>query len=565
MQKVFRRAVSVPASLNLEKGTVVRLKGLSRPDLNDREGTVTATYSAQRGRYDVSVDGTDGLRVRPVNLRVQQEVRIACVLACHVDSTSRLEGLQRCLESIRQQTMHPHIFLSVSAAREFMSEARDLIVAYGPSNLPQPPPCSLVVIFQGATRLSQFQHHQKCLERLSEAKRKIAEREEKNVSFWVLFSGDEGIWHPKRLETYAGCLDALLSRVETGEASCRALALPWCVVRAPDASDVTFKTAAQVDSLIETGEAKLWNTSGERRLDTAEFWSTLVEMEHAVAFFRLARYRLIADSSCDLAFRQHAGRQLSDEYAIGPKSLLQLASVRYEQAPSSAGWLYAHSVTPAHDTASRQPVRGWASVGGPGGDDATEPSSEDFRLAEGSKSPIEAPMPVEEIAKSFARIRHKCTLLCARDVFPRSVAKHYREVAERDVDFLSGEDMARSIAECLLRSYLADMYLAGMPGEGAAETFDTTALAAELALYELCRPLHVVLRIFKLPEDIADAFDKLVARLIKMVTEYRPGAVPAALWQELLPLTSRSMDTRMKTSWAPPSYDLDLTLDGTVV
>ena len=102
-QRSFRRAVGVPASATLEKGTVVRLKGLSRPDLNDREGTITGAYSAQRGRYDVSLEGTDGLRVRPANLVVPTEARIACFVASHVDSITKLAGLQRCLESVKQQ------------------------------------------------------------------------------------------------------------------------------------------------------------------------------------------------------------------------------------------------------------------------------------------------------------------------------------------------------------------------------------------------------------------------------------------------------------------------------
>merc|ERR1719324_1644049 len=113
-------------------------------------------------------------------------------MASHIDSEIRLRHLRTCLKSVEHQVALPRaMFVGISASEDRYADVRCLlgrvfenIEARG---------CEVQVRLS-SVRLTQFQHYRALLPKMRGAD---------GASSWVLFTDDDDLWHPRRVQTYA--------------------------------------------------------------------------------------------------------------------------------------------------------------------------------------------------------------------------------------------------------------------------------------------------------------------------------------------------------------------------
>jgi len=178
---------------------------------------------------------------RPLGMRYGEDAepigeqlgsRVIGLLASHVDSSRRLDSLNRCLRSVEAQTHKPaRFFISTSSADAGLScQAADLV---------QSSRCVDEHHDQGPQALPQFEHYR----RLRDI---IREREECLEDVWVFFSDDDDLWHPGRTAAYIAAAETVRRRIQS-----KVQAVCSCVHLRPGCSGLAVATPADVDRLMD--------------------------------------------------------------------------------------------------------------------------------------------------------------------------------------------------------------------------------------------------------------------------------------------------------------------------
>ena len=345
---------TVPAGDTVKRSAKVTLSGLSNAALNGKAGVVATPLDPGTGRCGVrlSAAGKD-VAVRPINLLVAHRTVAACTLATHVGSLQRVEALRHCIQSIQAQSQSPALYLSWSAASpDIAKRVKGMLATEGLNSGSHS--CGGGCFYQEEKR-SQFQHYEILAHRIKADEAATAERDGVSITTWVLFSDDDDVWHPNRLEFY--CL--LLGQISDEQrATSQALTCAWYAMRndkdgktAPsEASPVT--SAQEVDSLLQRGAyfvhsvdnkaARVrmrrpplspasstsvssrafhpsapncsWlnlllnpNAASNPCLSAAqgvEYWTSMLRLERLLEFFAIAPAGLVASAFCDVAFAQ---------------------------------------------------------------------------------------------------------------------------------------------------------------------------------------------------------------------------------------------------------------------
>ena len=229
---------------------------------------------------------------------------IACFIASHVSTASRLASLRRLLASIDAQLPSPpRVHLSWSCGDESLREHIRQSLQYSwLSPIEQPTPHS------------QFEHLQKLANACAES----------SPPAWIFFSDDDDLWSPHRTQIFAAecqsappSLRAVLCRRKARPAPVGARPMlpsgvappridPNATLDAPeDATDVDALLATGRAVLCDTEKAKLVSLAGEGgagSFDRAEYFDFALRFAALRAFVSLAPPALLKHKLCDLGF-----------------------------------------------------------------------------------------------------------------------------------------------------------------------------------------------------------------------------------------------------------------------
>ena len=345
-ESAWKIDVEASASSDLRPGTRVTVVGLSsRPELNGRTAHIVKALASETGRYGVRVERLGKpLAMRPENIRVRHITRVHVFVASHVASPARLAALRHCLRSVLRQTSYAMVHLSWSAeSAELAGGVQEMLTQLFEQKHER------AMHFHQPAALSQFEH----LAFLTKHLEEMSEEVRRNVGIpspWVLLSTDDGIWHPKRMETYTRLLEDLS---DERRAATSAIVCPWHVLRARgDGGEPTpIASAKEVNGLLASGRAWVSRTGPARGGDegddaVGEFWSACVRLERLRSFFSVSEPGLVASPGCDLAFARFL-------FASGPGREAELTSCYVDYEPGGPGgtpppspWLFAHNAHP---------------------------------------------------------------------------------------------------------------------------------------------------------------------------------------------------------------------------
>lgn len=215
--------------------TLAELHG--KPELNGRAGNIVRLCS--EGRYGVRLIGGKArggelvkpIAVRAVNLRVRHITRCVVFMTSHVDTQERLEALRNCLRSIVQQNRFAQLMFSWSADSKVIDDVSKMLEATFPSKAER------ALHFFHPEPLSQFEALRDLNKRLQELSAEVLKGTGVPHT-WLLFSDDDAIWHPRRLDFYCSGVEALArqaqGRGDGSEQQCspsiEVLVAPWSVV-----------------------------------------------------------------------------------------------------------------------------------------------------------------------------------------------------------------------------------------------------------------------------------------------------------------------------------------------
>lgn len=213
---------------------------------------------------------------------------VACFLATHVNELDRLDSLRNALRSIKGQTTPAQLFVSWSAADELKVATRAVLKQEG---------TSLTTCYMHKKPLTQFQHYKYLAEKLRDADAQQPEP----VATWVLFSDDDDVWHPMRLQFYCMLLESI-DVAERGRS--QAVTCPWWAIRSNEAASLPAASSAEeVEGHMRDGRWFLQDFSRyENGTEACEHWCSLVKLGRVLDFYQMAPAGLVSSTFCDVAF-----------------------------------------------------------------------------------------------------------------------------------------------------------------------------------------------------------------------------------------------------------------------
>ena len=210
--------------------------------------------------------------------------------ATSIKQESRLLSLERCLNSLAAQTVPVRVYVAWHASSVRLRRATlQLLDAFSNAS-PLPP-----MLIESASPLSQFQH-------LDAARRALAAESWVTAATWVLFTDDDDISAPDRVERYA----AVIARKDLPShvpcVLCTRVAMR-CVnakkKRAQAESDLHARliaSASDVDAALRDGDAEI--------REMHEWWCYAVKLDAIEQFLDRQPPGLLAHRLADLRFRQ---------------------------------------------------------------------------------------------------------------------------------------------------------------------------------------------------------------------------------------------------------------------
>ena len=228
---------------------------------------------------------------------VASDTPLACFIASHISSEARARALDRLLASIDEQqpSPPPPVYMSCSYAEEICRSRASAVVSsdVGPQRpwlrrLDQP------------SRHSQFEHIARLVNEILTSGR---------YPQWVIFSDDDDIWSPGRVEAFrAECVDAPRS---VRAVLCRRKARPSALrqeassrIEPLDAAEVTALLASGAVSLCDSAKNALQAGRGVSPMayHRSEYFDFAVRFEALASFVRRVPAGLLRHPLCDLGF-----------------------------------------------------------------------------------------------------------------------------------------------------------------------------------------------------------------------------------------------------------------------
>lgn len=230
----------MPAGKDVPLKSRVTLTGLSKAELNGKKASICTRLN--EGRYGVRVDGLESpIKLKPANLTATRRAQAACFLASHVASRRRLTQLRETIRCIKSQTQPAWLHLSwFSPDAELADAVKSMLASEGVSSESH---------HQQPQQLSQFEHYRF----LAFHVKKLEERQSVWSTTWVLFSDDDDVWHPMRLQFY--CL--LLEQVgDKGREASQSMTCAWHAMRAAGTDNNLAAVTVRELALLESALAK---------------------------------------------------------------------------------------------------------------------------------------------------------------------------------------------------------------------------------------------------------------------------------------------------------------------
>jgi hypothetical protein len=178
--------------------------------------------------------------------------------------------------------------------------------------------------FHHKTRRSQFEHY-----------RFLARRVQRDVQpgslTWVLFSDDDDVWQPIRLQFYCMMIESMAPDVRMQS---MAVTCAWFAQRASGYEHLPpVKTADEVE--VELAKGRMFVEDLSAQPDAFEHWSACVRLERVLAFFDTAPEGLVSSLYCDVAFARFFGKGHTED--------IMTHNVGYQK--DSFPWLYAYNAS----------------------------------------------------------------------------------------------------------------------------------------------------------------------------------------------------------------------------
>lgn len=245
-----------------------------------------------------------------------------CFLATHIADEARLDALVKVLKSIKAQTTPAILWISWSAEAALEPRTRETLAPF----LDKHTTC-----FHQRRAKSQFQHYRFLAGRLDN------DQESKGLCTWVLFSDDDDVWHPMRLQFYCMLLE---SSGEQERDRSQAVTCPWWAIRADGHETLPpASRAEEVEDHLREGKWIVQDFS--HNTEACEHWCSLVRLERVLAFYEMAPDGLVGSRFCDVAFARFFGKGHDED----------IHSFRVTRSPQFP-WLYAYNASPELDVAN---------------------------------------------------------------------------------------------------------------------------------------------------------------------------------------------------------------------
>ena len=355
---------------------------------------------------------------------------VACFLATHIKEPARLDSLRNSMRSIKAQTTTAQLYVSWSAADSELQAATRLVLKQEGT--------SLTTCYMHKKTLTQFQHYKFLAEKVRDADAK----EGGPVVTWVLFSDDDDVWHPLRLQFY--CM--LLETVDVDErARSQAVTCPWWAIRAK--GHEALAPVSSADEVEAHMHAKRWFLQDFSRhvdgVEACEHWCSLVKLTRVLQFFEMAPTGLVSSTFCDVAFARF--------FCKGHDEDVHTFRASYQEG---FPWLYAYNASADLDVQQNILMPSTHGDGRESGGpshasaDPYAPTAEEHAVAERMLPALVAQFPeanrdVTIWAKELARQRRTlCVVAATRLWIPSTVA--LRE--ESDGPAFKPREKARAIA-----------------------------------------------------------------------------------------------------------------------
>lgn len=285
----------------------------------------------------------DSWRQRRRPLTPRDGVCIGALLASHIGSRKRLAYLRLCLESISQQEDAPECLVVSWYADD--SLAAEVAALFKTLKLPR---VRLRVLRQ-PQRLSQYGHLREALAAFElEAPRGAAGA----AASWLLFSDDDDIWHPKRVQfARLACADASPSSSAAapskrkgsapqssgnrdGRGRTNALAFGTYAYPIEDAGQEA-RTAQEVHRLLDTRHCAIW-------LGASEIFQYAVRPDILREFVRHEAESVLSHRFADVRFAQYMKHERGGVRELNADDLMQLDGRQPASEREKSAWLVRH-------------------------------------------------------------------------------------------------------------------------------------------------------------------------------------------------------------------------------
>ena len=348
-------------------------------------------------------------------------------MASHVASSSKLEALSVCLQSIVSQTWAERhgpqalgLLISWSAASEVLARrVRALLCELVPGQ----------VVVEQSQPHSQFEHYRQLAVLVATQRDKLAESPDvathnSRNHVWVGFTDDDDCWHPRRLETFCAAVaeaEAGAMAWATDEATIiTQLRFPWFAARRNDDDDdgttaaagsaegsrhyPTAVDAATVDAMLRRGDAQLCRSGSDSSSSSvSEHWTAISRFELVGGFFAAAPAGLLNSPFADLAWERYSAKYSED--AAGRPAVSGGASVSVPWSENQP-WMYFYNRPPWGSNAYVQLCRGGSASQHMSSSDWA-PTPDEWLVA----ARFYADLPIDRAAKPAAdgesRVAHK--------------------------------------------------------------------------------------------------------------------------------------------------------------
>jgi hypothetical protein len=288
-------------------------------------------------RVCVKVDGqAEPMWAEAGCVSVLHNTQAVVFLATHLSSRRRVRSLRHCLQSISKQSTTAELHISWSATPDIEAEVEEMLEA---GRFTSPELCH-----HQPKRLSQFRHYLFLTRRLEAVEERVRTTHGEPVT-WVLFSDDDDVWHPSRLEFY--CLQLQQSMSEEQRHEEQAITCQWYAM--PAANGLPPATTAEEVTSWLHGRPARWRINLIPPGSPAEHWCSLIRLDRLIDFFDVAPEALLSSTYCDTAFVHFIDRGASvfaNQFKrTRPRSDAPACKVPFGSDGGTRPWLYAHNAS----------------------------------------------------------------------------------------------------------------------------------------------------------------------------------------------------------------------------